>query len=493
MKRINKNLIITVIGVAIIAIPILILSFIYSGVNRGKETSESSMPSDVADNVVTITYAVPDICRIDKNNLNLLNEEFKKDGLHYRLEIKYLDYEGYADSLANEAKNGNIDIAFTGFGDASGVNNTYKLLQSGLFYDLDHVLSGDTGKVLYNSFPENLWKSVKCDQHTYSIPSTLVNDQGLYVAFNRDYITDEKIKSWNGNLEGLYEMLQNTSFTGKDTYAFLYLITDYSFENLIGCEIRSGLLYDYDTQTVKNPLESDKFIGFLRTLDKMKNGGYMSSSVSYVNNTGLNDIGIRKDIESGNYAIALCSGTTDELFMRDNVYVKRIPGVLSSRINGSIGIINNVNDINAVVDFLAKFYSSDKYGNILIYGLENEHYKVVDGIACNIDGSGLDDHYLTKLVLNLFINLLPVSGEDFRDNRRQEYFSFYESLKVSPFIGFEPDTEHLGNISVDLDDFMSSLNGHSVEEVLPAAKDKFQSDGIDKYLASVRNQWEKYR
>ena len=153
MKKINKNLIITVIGVAIIAIPILILSFIYSGVNRGKETSESSMPSDVADNVVTITYAVPDICRIDKNNLNLLNEEFKKDGLHYRLKIKYLDYEGYADSLANEAKNGNIDIAFTGFGDASGVNNTYKLLQSGLFYDLDYVLSGDTGKVLSNSFP----------------------------------------------------------------------------------------------------------------------------------------------------------------------------------------------------------------------------------------------------------------------------------------------------------------------------------------------------
>ena len=129
----------------------------------------------------------------------------------------------------------------------------------------------------------------------------------------------------------------------------------------------------------------------------------------------------------------------------------------------------------------------------MIYGLENEHYKVVDGIACSIDDSEFDDRYMTKLVLNLFINLLPVSGEDFTVNRKEEYFSFYESLKVSPFIGFEPDTEHLGNISVDLDGFMSSLNGHIVEEVLPATKDKLQSDGIDKYLESVRNQWENFR
>lgn len=58
-------------------------------------------------------------------------------------------------------------------------------------------------------------------------------------------------------------------------------------------------------------------------------------------------------------------------------------------------------------------------------------------------------------------------------NRREEYFAFYESIYLSPFIGFEPDTEHLGNISTDLDSFMTSLNRKSVDEALPIAEKNF--------------------
>lgn len=492
MNKNNKKILIAFIVVVIIAAVLLFALLNNSKENHNKETTEIIEHPAVPDDVVTITFAVPDICSLDEKKLSLFNDELLKDGLKYRLDVKYLEFENYTELLENEAKNGSIDVAFMGLGDVRGANNTYDLIRSGLFYNLDDILLSDTGKNLYNSFPENLWESVKCDKHIYSIPSTVVDDRGIYCAFNTDYVKEEEIEKWDGNIGGLYDILKRLTFEGEDTYAFQYLVTDYLFEKMIDCEIRSGLLYDYDTQTVENPLESDKFIGFLRTIDEMKNNGYLKTSVSFLNNSGLNDAGVRKDIEAGNYAIALCSGNTDKIFLKDNVCVKRLPEVLSSRINGSIGIVNNA-DINSVVDFLSKLYNSEKYGNILLYGLENENYKVVDGIACDSTGAALYDNFMTKLGLNLFINLLPVSGEDFMVNRREEYFAFYESIHLSPFIGFEPDTEHLGNISTDLDSFMTSLNRKSVDEALPIAEKKLQSDGMDEYLESVRNQWEEYK
>ena len=220
--------------------------------------------------------------------------------------------------------------------------------------------------------------------------------------------------------------------------------------------------------------------------------GYMDPSVSYLDNSGLLDEGIRRVIEEGDYAIALCSGSEDELFLNDDACIKRIPGVLSSRINASIGIMNSVEDIDSVVDFLGLLYGLGKYGNILIYGAENESYQVVDGIAYNLDGTDLFDQYLAKLGFNLFINLLPVSGEEFPKNRQEAYFAFYESLSASPFIGFEPDTEQMGSISADLEQFMGSLSGCSVEEAFATAEDRLLADGMEEYLEDVRKQWEEY-
>ena len=45
------------------------------------------------------------------------------------------------------------------------------------------------------------------------------------------------------------------------------------------------------------------------------------------------------------------------------------------------------------------------------YGQEGTDYKVVDGVACNTDGTDLEDDYLSKLCLDLFINVYPVTGE----------------------------------------------------------------------------------
>jgi multiple sugar transport system substrate-binding protein len=491
MMKKNRIILIAIILLALIVISTTMILIKKSDLMKGTETTNNPVAGEESD-VKIITFAVPNICKVDDDNLQQFNDELIKDGHKYRLEIEYLEYDEYAQLLKGELISGDIDVAFLGLGDASGSNEIYDLINSGLVFNLDEILSQERGEVLYNAFPKNLWESVKCNKHIYSIPSVLVNDQGVYAAFNRDYIKDEDIEKWDGSIDGIYEMIKNVEWNNSDAPRFQYLINDYSFEDMIECEIKYGLIFDYESLSIENPLESEKFIHYLNVLNQMKEDGYLTEDISYIDNPGLNSAEVLANVEAGNYMVALSAGSVDEAFLKDNITVKKVTPYLSSRINGSIGISNNTEDIDAVVDFLGLLYDDGKYGNILLYGQEGTDYKVVDGIACNIDGSDLEDDYITKLCFNLYVNIYPVSGEDYMSNRKNEIFSFYDNINLSPFIGFEPDTTELNNISNDVNKFMSSLEDNTVDEASLSTRDKLSSDGIDKYLNSVKSQWEEY-
>ena len=458
-----------------------------------KEESENKRNSDAQ----VITFAVPDICKIDKNNLKKFNDARAADGHDYELEIKTLSYDNYGQAVEGALENGKTDIAFLGFGDAAGNNPVYDLVRSDLVLNLDDILSGDKGKTLYEAFPKNLWEMVKCDKHIYSIPSALASGEGVYAAFNRDYVSDDAISAWDGSIDGIYQILQGVKWDKSDTPRFEYLINGYRFDDMLGCEIRNGLCFDYDTMSVGNPLESQKFTGYLRVLDRMKKDGYMSddltNEITYLNNPGLNDAQILKNIKAGNFAAALCVGSVDENFKKDNITVKEVKTYLSSRINSSIGVAKKAKDASAAMDFLSLLYGDEKYGNILLYGEKDKDYKLKDGIAEACDGGSLDDDYLTKFSLNLFVNVYPTKNEKYVDNRKKEFFDFYDNATLSPFIGFEPDTKNMGSISTDLDDFMTGLHGATVDDTLDGAVQKLTADGMDSYLESVRSQWEEYK
>lgn len=493
MKR-NRIIMLAVVLVVLVAISATVIMIKKPDLTEKKE-NETGVDSDVGTktDVKVITFAVPDICKIEEENLQYFNDALIKDGHDYRLEIKYLEYENYAALLEDELKSGDTDIAFLGLGDASGNNNIYTLINSELVLNLDEVLTQESGAALYNAFPQNLWESVKCNKHIYSIPSTLVDDRGVFAAFNRDYVADEDIEEWDGSIDGIYEILNNTEWNNTDACPFQYLISGYSFEDMIGCEVRYGLLFDYDSLTIENPLESEKFTDYLKVLDQMKEDGYMSTSVEYLDNPGLEKAGVLDNVKSGNYMVALSYGTVDDAFQKDNITVKKVEPYLSSRINGSIAISKHTDDTDAVVEFLGLLYGDGTYGNLLLYGQENIDYKVVDGIACNMDGADLENKHIDKLCLNLFVNIQPVRGENYMVDRKNEFFSFYDNIELSPFIGFEPDTTDLNNISKDLDEFMRSLKNETVEEAIGSTGDKLTSDGMEEYLNGVRSQWEGYR
>ena len=456
------------------------------------ETTCSDSQILVDPDATVITFAVPSFCHVEDSNLRLFNEELIKDGYKYQLQIKCFEYNfeknEYFENVEKELKNGNAEVAFLGLGDED--NNIYKLINSGAVMNLDEVITTDKGKALYEAFPAPLWEAVKCNGHIFSIPQTNLDDQGIYAAFNKDYINEENIENWDGSIDGIYKMIKNVEWNDKVAPRFQYLITDYDFDGMIGCEIRDGLLYDYDAMKIENALESEKLINYLKVLEHMKKDGYMSGSVTYYQNTP-SDADLA-NLESGKFLAVLATGEPAECLYKNNICIKKLPPFLSPRINTSIGISSNTVKLDAVVDFLRIFYTEEKYGNILLYGKQDVDYMIKDGFAVKIDGTEMPYDFMTKVSLNLFVNLHPVKGESFTVNRKDEYVAFYKKVKLSPFIGFEADTTRYGDVSMNLDDFLCSLNGMSLDEAVNEYSQKQKTAGIDAYLSSVNKQWETF-
>lgn len=89
----------------------------------------------------------------------------------------------------------------------------------------------------------------------------LQDDNGVYAAFNRDYLSDDVINSWDGSIDGIYQILKASEWDNSKAPGFQYLINEYVFGDMIGCEIRNGLCFDYDTMSVEKSTGIAKVYG----------------------------------------------------------------------------------------------------------------------------------------------------------------------------------------------------------------------------------------
>ena len=499
----NKRKIIMA-GIFLLALAAAVIMVVLTNGRKKKGSGKNGPEIDEAD-IKVIRFAIPsDLCKVQDEFLKYFNEALLKDGHPYRLELEELGQavasDVYRHELETQLKNGGVDVAFMGPGIGGGENWVYDMLRSGLVLNLEEILSGDKGKVIYEAFPKNLWESGKCDGHIYSIPTGVTTDnQGVFAAFNKNYVSDADIEKWDGTIDGLYEILKKADWSDNTVPRFQYLIDGFEFDGMLKCEISFGLLFDYETLTVENPLQSEKLMHYLKVLDQMKKDGYVGITEAYIYDSEY-DPQIYKEevwnrIADGQFVAALSESDVDDEFKQDFITVKRLSPYLESRINGSIAISKNAADVDAVVDFLTLLYGEGKYANILLYGREGVDYKVVDGVARKMDGSVLEPELFDRMCLNLSVNVYPGSGDRNLINRRDDLFAYFESTAKSPFLGFEPDTAKLGGIAKTMNEFIieTGRKDTSLDETAAAAADKLKADLMDDYLDSVRSQWEDFR
>ena len=469
--------------------------------NGAREESPVTVEEEPEPNAKIITYAIPSICYVDEKNVRKLNAALREDGYDYRLKIQQLSTLDYLKNLQGQLKNGTVDVAFGWMSSFTDGNDVAKFLASGAVLNLDPILAEGKGKVLYDTFPKNLWEASKFDGKNFVIPRATSVSEGVFAVFNRDYIPDEEIEQWDGSIEGIYEILKKTEWDDSKGYRFLNLLREDGFGDMIGGDLEYGLFFDYDSRTIENPLESEKVVGYQKVLEQMRNDGYIADANGYLasenpNSVALYEKVILKNEESGNYLVALESGEIGKRFQKANLVVKQVKTYIRPRIGACTVISNNTKDLDAVLDFLNLLYGEGKYGNILLHGEEGVDYKVVDGVAVNMDGSELEEDFFTKACLNLFINVYLTGADKITDDHKKALFDFYNSTSLSPFLSFQPDTAEIGGVGTDVMEFFRKAASIDekvpLEELVSSAKEKLKEDGIDAYLESVRSQWEEY-
>lgn len=455
--------------------------------------------------VKIITLAVPDVCKVNEDNLRYMNEALVKDGHYYKLEVKELplmDPYGnnlYYAQLKKELEEGGIDLAVVCGLDSNGDNLTYDFITSGLILQLDDILKKDRGAELYNAFPRILWESVKCDGHIYCVPRAPQVETSAFVVFNRDYISDEDIEKWDGSIEEIYEMVKKAGWNDSKAPCVQYLIDDFYFDSFLGCEIRNGLVFDYEKATIENPLESEKVMNYLRVFDQMKKDGYITYTAASIHDVEHDLKTYQREVldrvESGHYVVAFDYWSEKDCYRKDNLTVRRSKTYQTSEISNTIGIASKVTDVDAVLDLLCLLLGEEKYGNLLRFGREGKDYKLVNGVVCKADGSEWWGDSVIANSLNLYIYVHPIKDDRFKTDRRAQFFAYYDNIAVSPFLGFQPETSKLNESVEVLEDFVRKClrAGFTLEEQESIARELLRANRYDAYLESVRSQWEEFR
>ncbi len=146
MKNKKKGVLIAVVVIALIVAAVAAVCINKKAGDSGKLKEGQTETTVKKSDTKVITFAVPDICRIDENNVKQFNAALMSDGYNYELNIKYLEYDEYSQKLESAFAAGETDVAFLGLGDENGNNPVYDLISSDLVLNLDDVLSKDQGK-----------------------------------------------------------------------------------------------------------------------------------------------------------------------------------------------------------------------------------------------------------------------------------------------------------------------------------------------------------
>lgn len=213
--------------------------------------------------------------KIPESNIDLLNEQLKADGYSCTLTIRYVPQEiNYYDRLSELLRTGETDIATFSFISFSGekFGDAVSMVREGNVEPLGNYLSASEGAVLWGAFYEEQWAASKIEHENYLIPSqTLIWDKG-YLAFHRNYFTDEEVEqlSWDiGKLEGLLE--------GKDFSQGAIPI--YSWNNiesnacLMGCLYLQGVFAELETGIVGNPFKAEEYKELLQAMHSLYQKG----------------------------------------------------------------------------------------------------------------------------------------------------------------------------------------------------------------------------
>ncbi len=358
------------------------------------------------------------------------------------------------------------------------------MIADGYAEPLDDMLENASDfKDLYS---DKLWRSVSCNDKIYAIPNSYVKTNSIVYTFNRNYISDEQIESFDMNFSSLYDLLRDIEASENFIPLYFGLPSPEFFSLTVGSELEGGLVFSESDNEITALYDNKALIDNFRSLRKYYDNDIFGYDFKLLQNGIFSEEEqqeldrVSKIIEKRNFAVAVTYGdyTYDgEPLPSEEFSVKKCTPVLCNTFSGSTVITSQSEKKEEAFKLLELVYTDEEYQKLII--------DMVD------DGKTVPyEHNINKVEIGADL-LLGIEGHDV-DSVKEYYDSFVEE---SAFISFCPDCRSYENNISEIDKtFLENADfwkQGDFDDSLNELRSKMESAGIKNVCDDVNEQRER--
>ncbi|MBO9608302.1 MAG: ABC transporter substrate-binding protein [Paenibacillaceae bacterium] len=431
---------------------------------------------------------------------NAVNDYLAKNTkLNVTLHLKPIPFAEYDNKMGPIiASREKFDIMWT---TGSWLNLYQPLIDKGGLLPLDDLLEKHAPKTRHSIMPEAYWDSIRSSS----------GDHKIYAIFSLQIAAAQKGFAFQKRFVDKYKFDVNKVKTVADLEPFLKQIKDnepdiipFAFPSTIGNgpffpdnirNIGSSFYYKQDPYKLIEREQTPEYAAYLDLMHDWYKKGYI-----------YQDIAATQDFvklqAKGNIAVTaeqgLFPGSDITISGRSNnqpiITLPMTPPVFSGASGTMEGISSTSPNPERAMMLLELVNTDVKLYQLLCYGVEGKHYKVVDGNYTPIDGAGYAPDI--NWVFGNTFNALPKAGQP-RDLVEQTK-KMNADAEVSPIIAFRPDDSALQTevaaVRAVQKEYMPGLETgtYNPKDYLPKLLDNEKKAGLDKLHQAHQEQLDKW-
>jgi putative aldouronate transport system substrate-binding protein len=400
----------------------------------------------------------------------------------------------YIDLLNDAVKSGTqIDIAFIGGGDIA-IDWYMQAYKSGLTEPLDALFQTDTGKVIYEKYPEKIWNSMRIYGEIHGIFTNIT--KGYQYGYDINPSWYAKNKTINDSITN--ELSSLISIVPEEEP--VYIMTSSHVVDIASMfgysHVAAGVVLNSDS--VLSIFESESLRSHLRDLRYLYEQGHIGTKELTLDESYYYDI----------YWGA--SGVPEVFIHNEGLFVPVTHPWIDSE-NAAVSVMKDSKYKEESLTLLSWLLRDRDLADLLLYGVEGIHHKKENGIVYPLEGGDVQFSILSMSFMGLFHSATPCFP--YYAGVSELALDYMEGLQNSFSVGFRFDTTGYQDDIAFLDKLIydelteetTSKDGSSItypvfsgadpdwELKLAQLNEKLADAGIDRLIAEVERQYYEWK
>ena len=408
------------------------------------------------------------------------------------VKVEMVDENNYNLSM-EMAAGGDVDLFWS-----ANWAGAYDYINSGAVMDLADLL--DNYPELKASIPDNVWQVATWDEHNWYVPILKEAGSGTQISIPKDLY-----EKYCPDLKSITDLSELTPYLEKmkaDGMTCAFDTTNLSFAagmastyylNVSG-DVTLLIGVDEDMKAVAYAM-TPEFEQHCNTMYTWQQAGYIPDD-QFENH---DDANYRLNlIADGNWGFSTWTATPDGVanasarYGTDMVLIDYTPLYMTKDSPaGSLYMINaNSQKADACLKFLELLYTDPVVADLACFGIEGEHYDIVDG-RIQVREDAAYKYGGVWCVTNVMAPDLQV-GES--EDKKEQYASFNADCTISPLSDFvfdkTPVEAELTAMGAAYSEYNLLLEKgfYDPAEYLPKYQDALKAAGVEKVVAEVQAQ-----